>query len=80
MISLLGQSGYPGPRGESGVSIVPHAGEQNREEFVMKHQLRRCQTSTRPPVSEEGNYHYSSAKQTVSEFPRRADDSVFALN
>lgn len=53
MISLLGQSGYPGPRGESGVSIVPHSSEQNREEFVMKHQLRRCQTWPRLPVKSE---------------------------
>lgn len=63
MISLLGQSGYPGPRGESGVSIVPHSGEQNREEFVMKHQLRRCQTGPGLPVKSETIIFHQLNKQ-----------------
>lgn len=70
MISLLGQSGYPGPWGESGVSIVPHSSEQNREEFVMKHQLRRCQTWPRLPVeSEIVILHQLNKQRWGSRFP-----------
>lgn len=65
MISLLGQRGFPGPRGESGVSVVKAPLYPTKQGGICQGASAQTLSNWTTASSKEGNYPLRSVKQTM---------------